>query len=737
MYSSGYSQVSRHSPQTQKRMQYRSKGKSCGYYLQIIFFFSSLIQALIIVSLVLFLVYGKDQDSAAAARIQDLEEHFSQLSIENVNLRQQRKNLTNLLNATLTDKARNDWDLLKLRHYANLSVIIIQDYDSKVQHCNAELFMCRASGQSGCKPISTLPHNCNCGIVTEQMRARLDLVNTNFTQTVKVMRGDMEQIAKERDYINLEAIRLRREKATQEKELEFFKRRCENDFSQSLSGVSNVSKAFLHKIESLFPSHIAFQLTCPKQREHLEQIRANCTNLSREVENKLQQYLNTVGQKVSEIQAENSHMKAENLLLSEDYRRCTQNRSGLIQEHKQTFEKLQRKHDQDKEKLLVEKMRLIGDKEVLEQSVRYKSKEVEHLTLQIRHLNMTCATKLGFGGGLTNRLGTSSQTGFNIPNIGGSSSASSSSTGGGQFSRTALTGLGSSFNPLGSQLNKPGLTGTGASSSSSMSIGSKLGHSPSLSLNKFGSTGTGVSSSSSTLGGSNLGHNPSLSVNKFGSTGTGASSSSSTLGGSNLGHNPSLSVNKFGSTGTGASSSSSTLGGSNLGHNPSLSLNKFGSTGTDSLSSSLGGSGVNKPGSTGGAMSNYGLTGLKSGIGSSGVSANKPAVSTRGSSTPGLSSAGSSLNPGSSGIGSNKPTTGAKNSGFGSWFGVGNSNSGSSKPGSATGKGPSTGNSGTGSAFGRTSGLSSVNVAQHIQDLQRIINPPGPQEKNDLSRMLG
>lgn len=204
----------------------------------------------------------------------------------------------------------------------------------------------------------------------------------------------MEQTARERDYLNLEAIRLRRDKATQENELQFFKQRCKEDFKQSLSGVTNVSMTFLHKIESVFQVHIPFQLTCPKQREHLEQIQANCTNLSREMEDKFQRYLNIVGDKVSEIQADNSRFKAENRRLSEDYRWCTQNRTSQIQEHKQNFDKLQRKHDQEKEKLLVEKMKLIREKTVLEQSVRYKSTEIDHLAMQVRHLNMSCMPKV-------------------------------------------------------------------------------------------------------------------------------------------------------------------------------------------------------------------------------------------------------------------------------------------------------------------------------------------------------
>lgn len=131
MYSSGYSQVNKFSPEA-KKMQYRSKGKSCGYYMRIIFFFSSVIQSLIIVSLVLFLLYGNTQDTAMADRVRDLEESFSRLSIDNVALKQQRKNLTNLLNATLTEKARAEFDLRTLRQLSNMSVSMIQDHLKKL-----------------------------------------------------------------------------------------------------------------------------------------------------------------------------------------------------------------------------------------------------------------------------------------------------------------------------------------------------------------------------------------------------------------------------------------------------------------------------------------------------------------------------------------------------------------------------------------------------------------------------
>ncbi|XP_047225091.1 plasmalemma vesicle associated protein a [Girardinichthys multiradiatus] len=702
MYSSRYSQVKKFNPEAQKKMQYRSKGKSCGYYVRIIFFFSSLIQSLIIVSLVLFLIYGKTQASASSAGVQDLEESFSRLSIENVALRHQRKNLTNLLNTTLTEKARNDWDLVNLRGLANRSITMFQFYDIQLQQCNFELVSCKFKpGNITPRTTFTQPTgDCNCGLLVQQMKAGLELMKSNLTQTKQIMTMEKEQIAKERDNLILEAIRLRRDKSTLEKELELFRQKSKDQFSQLLGPISSVSKALLEKIDSLFPKHLAFQLTCAKQKEHLEQIQTNCTSLSREVENKLQRYLDIVGDQVSNMQIENNHLKAENWRLSQDYRWCSQNRTSMIEQHKRSREELQLKHDQEKEKLLMDKLKMTGEIEVLKNSVKYKNAEVDHLKEQINHLNMSCMARSGLGGYsggvLGSRSNTQSQFGFGSFGGGGSSHSSSSTSGLGQ-GRTGTAGSGSSFSS-GSGFNRAPSTGVGSSSST---------------LQQFGSSQTLT--------------NTGQGFNKPGSTGAGTSSSTFR-----------------------SSESKSTL--SNI--YPGL---------------SSAGTGVNKPASTGGAFSSLGSFG--SSLGSSGTGSNKPAESGRSSTTFGSSfgSVGSSLNQGSSGTGLNKPAlSGASSTGFGfgsssvssgtsassgssgstsktpssgfNWFGLGSSTSGQSKTESVPGKTfPGSGNSGTGSAFGgKTNGLAgSPAVAQHIQELQRLINPPVPQEKQDLSRMLG
>lgn len=110
---------------------HKSKGKSCGYYMKIVFFFSSLIQSLIIASLVLFLVYGQPEHTVEEKRLQELDQSVGKLTMENYVLREKAKNLTKHLNITLTAKKANDKDLLELRRLANISSATIRSMQIK------------------------------------------------------------------------------------------------------------------------------------------------------------------------------------------------------------------------------------------------------------------------------------------------------------------------------------------------------------------------------------------------------------------------------------------------------------------------------------------------------------------------------------------------------------------------------------------------------------------------------
>lgn len=59
-----------------------------------------------------------------------------------------------------------------------------------------------------------------------------------------------------------------------------------------------MTRDFLNRIDTVFPHQMTFHLSCEKQREEMEKIRSSCTNLSKDVENRFQVYLDKVGDKV-------------------------------------------------------------------------------------------------------------------------------------------------------------------------------------------------------------------------------------------------------------------------------------------------------------------------------------------------------------------------------------------------------------------------------------------------------
>ncbi|TNN35595.1 Plasmalemma vesicle-associated protein [Liparis tanakae] len=195
MYSSSYARA-KSAPEA-REPPHRPRGKSCGYYMRIVFFFSSLIQSLIIISLVLFLIYGQPEKSAEEKRVQV---------------------------------------------------------------------------SAAC-------------------------------------------------------------------------RKCKEDFAQSLDGIKTVTSSFLNKINNLFPHQLTFHLTCDRQQDQMEKIRSSCTNLSRDVENKFQLYLDNVGHKVAEIQAKSSVMEVQNSGLTSDLQQCQRTHSEAVAEATRQQQLTQTAHD--------------------------------------------------------------------------------------------------------------------------------------------------------------------------------------------------------------------------------------------------------------------------------------------------------------------------------------------------------------------------------------------------------
>ncbi|XP_067219184.1 plasmalemma vesicle associated protein a [Chanodichthys erythropterus] len=558
MYNSDYSQANL--GLAAKKM-HKSKGKSCGYYMKIVFFFSSLIQSLIIASLVLFLVYGQPEHTVEEKRLQELDQSVSKLTMENYVLRGKEKNLTKVLNVTLTAKLSNDKVLSELRKLANTSSATIKNLQVAVSRCETEKRMPRACPPAFCPDPSDT--NRRLQSMLQQSEEMLKLVKANFTQTVAIMKTELDNSNKDKDGFHLEAIRLRRDKAFLEEELNLYQKKCKEDFVDSLRGIPNVTKEFLKRIDDLFSKHISFQLTCDKQKNQLEDIRENCSSLSREVENKLQSYLNIVGNQFTKINGENAKYVIENVRLKEDADWCNQNRSSMIRENRKNLEQLQRKCDEDSEKLLLENRKLKGDNNLNENLLSVKEKEIKMLKSTIETLNTSLAScKPPMQTGRYNPFGLPntgvSSTGLSKPNMpwpGTSSigSAYPNLNGVGTSTRWGGTGIGAT----GSLSTAQGGTGTLSSGLGSTGLGGPGSSRPGLTqtgTSSLGGVGPGMT------GFGSAGSSP-IQTGNIGQSGTGSAAFSS-AGSSGVGMGkPAIGGAGFGSVGSNVPGFGATLGG--------------------------------------------------------------------------------------------------------------------------------------------------------------------------------
>ncbi|XP_076009708.1 plasmalemma vesicle associated protein b [Genypterus blacodes] len=428
MYSSSYSRAkfgleageSLHKP----------RGKSCGYYLRLIFFFSSLIQSLIIVSLVLFLVYGQPEKNAEEKRVKELELNFNKLSENNVNLRKDKGDLGAQLGARTAEKAALVKEVEKLKTEANHTA---HGFSQKIAMCETakRLAITRSTPTFQCPTTPLQPpilvtsgEMKTLQSLNAQQRALINLIEANFTQTVQYMSHERDNILKDRNKHHQDAITLRRDNTVLQEQLDIYTRKCKEDFAQSLEGIQEVTRGFLSRINSLFPHQLTFHLTCDSQREQMEKIKTSCTNLSRDVENKFQMYLDNVGSKVALIQSHSSSLEVLNLHLNTDLKKCVSDGSSAANAASSTLQLAQETHDNQMETLLIEQRQLRAEKQLQVDRLALRESEAQTLKGKIQTLTAQANCKPGVPkpAGLQlnpaqNKQSVASWPGFGAPGI--------------------------------------------------------------------------------------------------------------------------------------------------------------------------------------------------------------------------------------------------------------------------------------------------------------------------------
>ncbi|XP_061540388.1 plasmalemma vesicle associated protein b isoform X2 [Phycodurus eques] len=380
MYSSSYSRA-KFGLQAREPL-HKPKGKSCGYYMRIVFFFSSLIQSLIIVSLVLFLIYGQPEKSAEEMRVKELELGFNRLSDNNIELRKEKGELRAQLGARTSEKDALEKQLEQLRSVANATKL---DLMTKLANYERQIVQTRMMTRCPTAPIqqpivvTSSNELKTLQSLNAQQRAMIELIEANFSQTVRYLSQERDNALKERDVHHQDVIALRRENIMLKEQLTTYTRKCKEDFAHSLDGIQSVTRDFLNKINNLFPHQMTFHLTCESQQEQMEKIRNSCTNLSRDVENKFQLYLDNVGNKVAQIQGMSSRLEVQNSHLSADLQRCEHNRSDILAEVSKQLQLKEKNHDEEMTKRLIESNQLREQKQFLADNLALRENELQTL----------------------------------------------------------------------------------------------------------------------------------------------------------------------------------------------------------------------------------------------------------------------------------------------------------------------------------------------------------------------
>ncbi|XP_065097893.1 plasmalemma vesicle associated protein b [Paramisgurnus dabryanus] len=365
-----------------KRIQ-RAKGKSCGYYMRIVFFFSSLIQSLIIVSLVLFLVYGQPEKTAEEKRVEELEIGFNKLFTDNTKLRKEKADLTGALKTKTGEKDAADKEIAKLKTDLNVSIARGKNWQQSLSQCEMNKLK---QATTRINPVPCPPSNPQSGDLRnmqnllDQQKALYVILQSNFSQTVQYLKAELDNTVKDKNEYHSTTIQLRQENIDLKSQHDIFIKKCKDDFAESLQGIQTVTSSFLTKIDNFFPHSLTFHLTCQKQHEQLEKIRSNCTNLSRQVEDKFQSYLERVGQQISAIQSQSSRLEVQNKRLTAELSTCTAGRKEDSETSSKRLQDAQQTYDRQLEQLLKEQTRLREAKDLLDAQMTVKDATI--ITMQ-------------------------------------------------------------------------------------------------------------------------------------------------------------------------------------------------------------------------------------------------------------------------------------------------------------------------------------------------------------------
>ncbi|TFK06500.1 zinc finger protein 84-like [Platysternon megacephalum] len=334
--------------------------RDCGFYMKYIFLFTSVIQFLIILGLVLFMIYG-NAHAGTDTHLRHLEEQVQELYSKMTLLNAKNKNLTQQLNATSKEKLGCSQQMTatqKLLEKCNASLQAYTAYQAQCQNILTYAEYNKVMAEKCYRNMNIL--NITCYAEKLSLREARDRLareaqqqRENCSQVTEKLKQEVGTASSERELCRQDTISLRAQYSGQSQG----QNQCCSLGQKMLGEFQNIHQTIQEKVKTLPPYLLN-----------------SCTTLTGEVNSQLKALGDKVQQEVQAQAQENGRLHGGKLLSEANLQECRQQRNRETQQQQHQLQALQVSCDAEAKRSYQEKQTLTEEKGRLSQQLQEKNK---------------------------------------------------------------------------------------------------------------------------------------------------------------------------------------------------------------------------------------------------------------------------------------------------------------------------------------------------------------------------
>ncbi|KAM4709770.1 plasmalemma vesicle-associated protein [Discoglossus pictus] len=306
----------------------RSNKKGCCYYLRYFFLFTSIIQFLIILGLVLFMVYG-NAHASTEHRLKNVENYNQKLLGNIQELKDNLKAEGGKLNICYGRYHMKQEELYTMNQSLQAMSADIQKQSMIIMHLQSSGRTCKCS-------IDAFNHlNTSLYAVrTKQISLETGYKNymDNCTNNMDLLKSQVHQANYVRDECQIEIADCREKGFTMQAQMDAFKTSC--------TSVEEKFKTLLQNFKENFDTTIGKYVPATEMKSN--QI---CKFLNDDAKKIIESYLSRLGQEISSKQQENSQLQVGKNRSDNALEECGQEKARILEKNKSDQDSMQRNCD--------------------------------------------------------------------------------------------------------------------------------------------------------------------------------------------------------------------------------------------------------------------------------------------------------------------------------------------------------------------------------------------------------